>query len=98
MKTNKNRKAVDPGTLTVGQVGLGIMGGAYAKHLRAAGLDVVGYDLDGARRAELKSLGGKATKSPSEVASRCPIVITSLPSVSAVDVAFFAKDGLLDGA
>lgn len=98
MKTNKNRSAVDPATLTVGQVGLGIMGGAYAKHLRAAGLEVIGYDLDGARRAELKSLGGKAARSPAEVASRCPIVITSLPSVPAVDVAFFAKDGVLDGA
>lgn len=98
MKTKKNRAPVRQGALTIGQIGLGIMGGAYAKHLRAASLDVIGYDLDRARRAELKALGGTAAKSASEVASRCPIVITSLPSVLAVDAAFFARDGLLDGA
>jgi L-threonate 2-dehydrogenase len=30
---------------TVGQVGLGIMGGAFARHLLAAGYNVIGYDV-----------------------------------------------------
>jgi L-threonate 2-dehydrogenase len=83
---------------TVGQVGLGIMGGAYAKHLRAAGFDVTGYDVDAKRVAELKSLGGKPAKTIADVSSTMPVVITSLPSIKAVDVAFFGKNGLLDGA
>ena len=33
----------------VGIVGLGIMGGAFAKNLVAAGWRVVGYDIDPAR-------------------------------------------------
>ena len=95
MKKSNGNKG---GALRVGQVGLGIMGGAYAKHLRAAGFEVVGFDVDAKRRAELKSLGGRPAKSISEVSSQTPVVITSLPSIEAIDAAFFGKDGLLDGA
>jgi 3-hydroxyisobutyrate dehydrogenase-like beta-hydroxyacid dehydrogenase len=96
MKTKKSRGG---GAVTrVGQVGLGIMGGAYAKHLRAAGFDVIGYDVDAKRNAMLKSLGGKPAKTIADVSSNTPVVITSLPSIQAVDAAFFGKNGLLDGA
>jgi 3-hydroxyisobutyrate dehydrogenase-like beta-hydroxyacid dehydrogenase len=82
----------------VGQVGLGIMGGAYAKHLRAAGFEVAGFDLDPARRAALKRLGGVAEKSIAGVAARARVLITSLPSVAAVDAAFFGTGGILHSA
>ncbi|MES2562928.1 MAG: NAD(P)-binding domain-containing protein [Pseudomonadota bacterium] len=90
MKTNKNRRVAPQDTLTVGQIGLGIMGGAYAKHLRASGFNVTGYDLDAACRAKLKALGGTPVKSAGAVSAACSVVITSLPSVQAVDAAFFA--------
>lgn len=86
------------GKAAVGQVGLGIMGRAYAKHLAAAGFAVLGYDPDAKRRSELKAFGGTPAKTISEVSSQAPIVITSLPSIEAIDAAFFGKDGLLDGA
>jgi putative dehydrogenase len=98
MQTRKKAREEGPVLRTVGQVGLGIMGGAYAKHLRAAGFEVIGFDVDAKRRAELKGLGGKAARTVSDVSSRSPVVITSLPSLEAVDAAFFGKDGLLDGA
>ncbi len=82
----------------VGQIGLGIMGGAFAKHLRAADLEVVGFDLDAQRRSELKKLGGKAVKSIGEVLDRCPVLITSLPHLPAVDAVFFAAGGVLERA
>ena len=82
----------------VGQAGLGIMGGAYARHLRAAGFNVVGYDVDAGRRSELTKLGGRAEKSIAAVAGRCPVLITSLPSIDAVEAAFFSKAGLMEGA
>ena len=94
----KTKKTVGETVKTVGQVGLGIMGGAYAKHLRKAGFDVLGFDIDAKRRAQLKALGGKPAKTISDVSSRVPVVITSLPSIEAVDAAFFGKNGLLDGA
>jgi 3-hydroxyisobutyrate dehydrogenase-like beta-hydroxyacid dehydrogenase len=74
------------------------MGGAYAKHLRAAGFDVVGYDPDGKRRTELSRLGGEAADSAAAVARRCMVLITSLPSLGAVEAAFFGKAGLMENA
>ena len=97
-KTNKNARGGGRAAQVVGQVGLGIMGGAFARHLRAAGFDVYGFDVDANRRAELKTLGGRVGRTAGEVSSSAPIVITSLPSIEAVDAAFFGKDGLLDGA
>jgi len=83
---------------TVGQIGLGIMGGAFAKHLREAGFDVVGFDIDRSRRAELERLGGRGTQSIATVAREAQILITSLPSIPAVEAVFFGKDGLADSA
>jgi 3-hydroxyisobutyrate dehydrogenase-like beta-hydroxyacid dehydrogenase len=82
----------------VGQVGLGIMGGAYAKHLRAAGFEVIGYDVERLRRAELTRLGGSAEKSIAAVARRARVLITSLPSLAAVEAAFFGRAGVIEGA
>lgn len=82
----------------VGQIGLGIMGGAFGKHLRAAGFDVSGYDLDAMRRAALARLGGSAERSIAAVAQRARIIVTSLPSVAAVESAFFGAGGLLECA
>jgi putative dehydrogenase len=82
----------------VGQVGLGIMGGAFSKHLLAAGFDVVGFDIDRSRRTALKRRGGRSADSGAAVAARCRAVITSLPSVKACAAAFFGADGLVAGA
>ncbi|MDB5921633.1 MAG: hypothetical protein JWN13_569 [Betaproteobacteria bacterium] len=87
-------------TLTggVGQIGLGIMGGAFAKHLRGAGFDVVGYDVDKGRCSELVKMGATVESSVASVARRCRVIITSLPSVAAMEDAFFAQQGLVHGA
>ena len=82
----------------VGQIGLGIMGGAFSKHLRAGGFPVAGFDLDPARRAALKRLGGSAQKSIAEVCARANVVITSLPSLPAVEAVFFGPGGVLESA
>ena len=82
----------------VGVVGLGIMGGAFAKHLRAARFKVVGYDVAAARRTALRKLGGVAAASSAEVAASVRIVITSLPSLPAFEAALFGKDGVAAGA
>lgn len=82
----------------VGILGLGIMGGAFAKHLRAAKFDVVGYDPAVARRAVLRRLGGVAAASSAEVAAAARILITSLPSLAAFEAALFGPDGVAAGA
>jgi putative dehydrogenase len=83
---------------TVGQVGLGIMGGAFAKHLLAAGFDVIGYDVAPAAVKALVRAGGQSARSAAEVAARARIVITSLPSPAAMEAAYFGKQGIAAGA
>src|SRR5262245_37523435 len=96
MKMAKRSRKRSKGT--VGQVGLGIMGGAFAKHLLKAGFNVIGYDIAPAAVRAFVSAGGQLAGSPAEVAARAPIVITSLPSPAAMEAAYFGKQGIAAGA
>jgi 3-hydroxyisobutyrate dehydrogenase-like beta-hydroxyacid dehydrogenase len=69
---------------TVGVIGLGIMGGAFAQHLAAAGWHVVGYDLDPKRRRTLAKAGVKIVDGATAVAAVAPVIITSLPNPRAL--------------
>jgi L-threonate 2-dehydrogenase len=70
------------------------MGGAFARHLLAAGHAVVGYDVDKRRREHLQRLGGRRGASVKAVAARCTRLITSLPSIKAVEAVFLGRDGI----
>lgn len=70
------------------------MGGAFARHLLAAGHPVTGYDLLPARRKALARRGGEPAASCSEVAVRAKVIITSLPSPHAVEQVFLGEDGI----
>jgi 3-hydroxyisobutyrate dehydrogenase-like beta-hydroxyacid dehydrogenase len=79
---------------TVGQIGLGIMGGAFARHLLAAGYRVIGYDpAPGAMRA-FAARGGRPARSAAEVAAQASTLITSLPSPAAMEAAYFGAEGI----
>ena len=69
----------------VGVVGLGIMGGAFAKNLVAAGWRVVGYDIDPARRRALARAGVEIATDTKALAAEVPTIITSLPKPAALD-------------
>ena len=69
----------------IGTIGLGIMGGAMAEALIAAGYRVSGYDVHPAARRRLKEAGGNALSSCAKVAGSVDVMITSLPSVAALD-------------
>ena len=71
---------------TVGIVGLGIMGGAFAKNLAAAGWQVIGFDVDPARCRIMAKLGVTIAKSVSALAAKVPTIITSLPSPKALEI------------
>jgi putative dehydrogenase len=92
------RQLKDRTIQTVGQVGLGIMGGAFAKHLRAAGFDVVGYDVSPVALKSFARLGGRIAQSAAEVASLARVILTSLPSPEAMEDAFFGGNGIAAGA
>ncbi|MGC1696837.1 MAG: NAD(P)-dependent oxidoreductase [Pseudolabrys sp.] len=57
-------------------IGLGLMGEVYAQRLLDAGLSVIGFDIDPARRARLNEIGGKAAGSIAALAkpARCIII------------------------
>ena len=69
----------------VGIVGLGIMGGAFARNLLAAGWRVVGYDIDEARRRAMARAGVEIADDAKALAAAVDTVITSLPKPAALD-------------
>jgi putative dehydrogenase len=71
----------------VGIIGLGIMGGAMAEALLAAGHPVLGYDPAPAAARRLQRAGGRALESSFAVAESAAILIASLPSAAALKAA-----------
>jgi putative dehydrogenase len=69
---------------TVGVIGLGIMGGAFAKNLSRAGWRVVGYDISAARRREAQRAGVEIASSAIDLARKVSTILTSLPKPQAL--------------
>jgi 3-hydroxyisobutyrate dehydrogenase-like beta-hydroxyacid dehydrogenase len=64
---------------TVGIVGMGIMGGAFASNLVAAGWRVVGYDRNKKATAAAKRAGVETLDNAAMVANAAPVTLISLP-------------------
>ncbi len=69
---------------TVGIVGLGIMGGAFARNLVAANWRVVGYDVAPDRRRAMAKAGVDIRSDAGEVAREASTLILSLPNPKAL--------------
>lgn len=78
----------------VGVVGLGNMGLPMAGHLVAAGFPVRGYDVRPAATGALEQAGGEPAGSPAAAAADAQVVITSLPSVAALQEVVAGDRGL----
>jgi L-threonate 2-dehydrogenase len=73
---------------TVGIIGLGIMGSAISRNLAERGWQVIGFDIDAARRAEAAEANVTIVADVDQVARDASIIMTSLPTPAAVlDVA-----------
>ncbi|MES2415896.1 MAG: NAD(P)-dependent oxidoreductase [Pseudomonadota bacterium] len=80
----------------IGVLGLGNLGLPCAANLLKAGYTVYGY-----RRGDMaafEKLGGIACTSPSDLASRCSVVIELLPGVDGLEECIWGTSGLLAGA
>jgi 3-hydroxyisobutyrate dehydrogenase-like beta-hydroxyacid dehydrogenase len=82
----------------VGIVGLGLLGGAVASRLRAAGHGVVSHDIRAERVAVLEAMGGTPAGSVVAVARASEAVITLLPSLAAVEEVTLGPAGLVTAA
>ena len=80
----QSRDADRTTTATVGVIGLGIMGSAMSANLVRAGFEVHGHDIVAARRRALAASGGHPHRTVADVAARCEILVTSLPSAAAL--------------
>jgi 3-hydroxyisobutyrate dehydrogenase-like beta-hydroxyacid dehydrogenase len=69
---------------TVGVIGMGIMGGAFARNMVKAGLHVVGYDPSKKAAAAAKRAGVELARNAVEVAKKASVILTSLPKPSAL--------------
>jgi putative dehydrogenase len=81
--------------LPVGVIGLGVMGSAMSGNLVKAGFQVVGYDVRPGQVQILVGKGGTAAASAKEVAERCELIVTSLPSPQALHDTVSGTNGLL---
>jgi 3-hydroxyisobutyrate dehydrogenase-like beta-hydroxyacid dehydrogenase len=68
----------------IGIIGLGIMGGAFARNLVGAGWSVVGYDTEPQRNAEAKAAGVEIAHSAQAVTETAADIILSMPTPRAV--------------
>src|ERR1700751_3880286 len=80
----------------VGIIWLGMMGGAFAQNLIAAGWQVIGYDIAPPRRRAMAKLGVDISENIEDLARRARTVITSLPKPAALveTATAIAKAGL----
>lgn len=81
--------------MQVAFIGLGTMGLRMARHLVAAGHEVVACDTDPARAA---ALGVATAATPAEAVAGADVAFASLPSVAVVEQVFLGKGGLREGA
>src|ERR1700730_4517279 len=77
----------------VGVVGLGIMGGAFARNLVADGWRVIGHDIDPARRRALARAGVEIVAGAGHPAGAVRAIITSLPNPAALEATVAAIAG-----
>ena len=70
------------------------MGGEFARHIAAAGIRTLGYDVLPEKTSALKTHGGEICASPAAVAVEADIILTSLPSVKALEDALFGEQGI----
>jgi len=83
--------------LTVGYIGLGIMGKPMAQNILRAGFPVVVHNRSQAAVNELVMVGAKEASSPADVASQVDIVFTNLPDSPDVELVTLGENGIIEG-
>ena len=83
--------------MSIGFIGIGIMGRPMAKNLIKAGYALTVYDKY-SNVDDLVALGAKKASSNKDVAAQCEIIITMLPNSPQVKEAVLGADGVLEGA
>lgn len=80
--------------LTLGYVGIGLMGLPMAQRLAGLGWRVRAYDIVAARLTAAATAGVTATTSPADAAQGADVVLLNLPTNEAVEQVLFGVQGL----
>lgn len=83
--------------MKVGFIGLGNVGGKLARSLQRNGYDLIVRDLDRSLAEHFLAAGAEWADSPRLLAETADVVITCLPSPSAVSAVMEAPDGVIAG-
>ncbi|MEJ2302389.1 MAG: NAD-binding protein [Anaerolineales bacterium] len=86
-----------PNKLTVGYIGLGLMGKPMARNILRAGYPLVVHNRSRAAVNELAAEGAKPASSPAQVAGQVDVVFTNLPDSPDVELVALGKDGIIEG-
>jgi 2-hydroxy-3-oxopropionate reductase len=84
--------------LTVGYIGLGLMGKSIARNILKAGFPLVVHNRSQAAVHELVAEGAKGAKAPAEVAAQVDVVFTNLPDSPDVEQVALGPQGVIAGA
>ena len=83
--------------ITIGFIGVGIMGMPMAKNLIDENYKVIAYDIDDKALNEIVDYGATKTKSNKKVAEKSDLILTMLPDSSDVEEVVLGEKGLIEG-
>ena len=81
--------------MTIGFVGLGLMGKPMCRNLIDGGAQLVATNRSEAPRVEIAEAGAAVVDSPAEVAARTRIIVVMVADTAAVDAVLNGENGLL---
>jgi 2-hydroxy-3-oxopropionate reductase len=84
--------------LTVGYIGLGLMGKSIARNILKAGFPMVVHNRSQAAVDELVADGARRAGTPAEVSEQVDIVFTNLPDTPDVELVALGERGIIEGA
>ncbi len=83
--------------LTIGYIGLGLMGKSIARNILKAGFPLVVHNRSRAAVDELVAEGATPAASPAEVAAQVDVIFTNLPDTPDVEKVVLGENGILAG-
>lgn len=84
--------------LTVGYIGLGLMGKSMARNILKAGFPLVIYNRSRGAMEELAAEGARLADSPADVARQVDVVFTNVPDSPDVEQVVLGPRGIIEGA
>jgi len=83
--------------LTVGYIGLGLMGKSMARNIMKAGFPLVVHNRSQAAVNELVAEGAKSAGTPAELSSQVDVIFTNLPDSPDVELVALGENGIIEG-